>query len=128
RGGKASRSRTVCRPRADIRSAVTGPAPGSPRTGTSSPPAVARPAGRRSATEGELELVVAEMEDVALVDALVVDARALEVDPVGRPEVLDEVGTVAADDRAVLARDVAVLDRQVRRLRAAPDDELILVD
>src|SRR5262249_8283398 len=46
----------------------------------------------------------------------------------GRPEVLDEVGAIAADDRGVLARDVAVLDREVRGFRSSPDDELIFVD
>src|SRR5262249_43369199 len=74
---------------------------------------------------GEPQLVIADMEDVALVDALVVDAHALVVDAVRRPEVLDVEHPVAADDRGVLARDVAVLDGQIRRLGAAPDDELI---
>src|SRR5207237_6950382 len=56
-----------------------------------------------------------------------VDPHPLVVDPVGRPEVLDVVRAVATDHRGVLARDVAVLDREVARLRAAPDDELVLV-
>src|ERR1044071_344299 len=66
------------------------------------------------------------MKDVALVDALVVDAHALVVDAVRRAEILDVERAVATDDGGVLARDVAVLDRQVRRLAAAPDDELVL--
>ncbi len=48
--------------------------------------------------------------------------------PLVEPEVLDVVGAVAADDRRVLAGDVAVADRQVRGLGAAADDELLLVD
>src|SRR6266480_4236761 len=65
---------------------------------------------------GKPQLVVAQMKHVALVDALVVDAHALVVDAVRRPEVLDIERAVATDHRGVLARDVAVLDRQVRRL------------
>src|SRR5690606_33193320 len=75
---------------------------------------------------GEPELVVTEVEHVPLVDALVVDAHALVVDAVRRPEVLDVERPVATDDGRVLARDVAVLDRQVGRLAAATDDELVL--
>ena len=56
-----------------------------------------------SSTVGEAELVVAEVKDVTLVDALVVDAHALVVDSVGRPEVLDVVGAVATDDGGVFA-------------------------
>jgi hypothetical protein len=42
------------------------------------------------------------VEHVALVDALVVDAHALVVDAVGRPEVFDVEGAVATDDGACL--------------------------
>src|SRR5262249_5397279 len=45
-----------------------------------------------------------------------------------RPEVLDVVRAVAPDDRGVLARDVPVLDGEIRGLRAAADDELVLFD
>src|SRR6476660_9149838 len=64
----------------------------------------------------EPKLVVAEVKDVAFIDALVVDAHALVVDAIRRPEVLDVEGAVAADHRGVLARDVAVLDRKIGRL------------
>src|SRR5258706_6389860 len=71
------------------------------------------------------QLVVAQMKNVALVDALVVDAHALVVDAIRRPEVLDVEGPVAPNHRRVLARDVAVFDREVGGLAAAADDELI---
>src|SRR3982751_2305338 len=108
--------------RADRRPSVTGPAPGSPASGASTSRSALLP------LVGEAKLVITEVEHVALVDALVVDAHPLEVDPVGRPEVLDEVGAVAADDRRVLAGDVSILDRQVGGFRSPADDELILVD
>ena len=116
RAGRAA-SRGPC---AASRRAVTGPAPGKPEQ--------RGPSEDSSPLVREAELVVTEVEEVAFVDALVVDAHALEVDAVRRAEVLDEVGPVAADDGGVLARDVAVLDGQIGRLRAAADDELVLVD
>src|SRR5690349_11240958 len=77
---------------------------------------------------GKSQLVVAEVKDVAFIDALVVDAHALVVDAVRRAEVLDVERAVATDHGGMLARDVAVFDRQVRRLAAAADDELVLRD
>src|SRR5262249_17090031 len=59
------------------------------------------------------QLVVAEGEDVAFIDALVVNAHALVVDAVRRAEILDVERAVAANHGGVLARDVAILDRQV---------------
>src|SRR5437870_9881592 len=110
-------------PRAARRAAVTGPAPRNDAMGASIEGAAAP-----SALVREPQLVVAEVEHVAFVDALVVDAHALVVDAVRRAEVFDVVGAVAADDGGVLAGNVAVLDREVGGLRAAPDDELVLVD
>src|SRR5687767_14026652 len=105
-------------PRAARRAAVTGPAPrkdvigasievrtlkgsrtsrngvaqaepdAAPRGFVSWRPCVAPP----SALVGEPQLVVTEVEHVAFVDALVVDAHALVVDAVGRTEIFDEVG------------------------------------
>src|SRR4051794_19784303 len=94
------------------------PRPAAPPEGGAVPPATAGgfaragPAIARSVSAvREPQLVVAQMEHVALVDALVVDAHALVVDAVRRPEVLDIERAVAANHRRVLARDVAVLDR-----------------
>src|SRR6188474_2548244 len=141
-------------PPAARRAAVTGPAPrkdampasidvetlkGSrpPRDGVARAEPAAPPRGfvnwrpsvaPPSALVSEPQLVVTEVEHVAFVDALVVDAHALVVDAVGRTEILDEVGPVPPDHRRVLARNVAVFDRQVGRLGTTPDDELVLVD
>src|SRR4030095_6147306 len=98
-------------PRSARRAAVIGPAPRSDAIDASRDATVSwRPfaAPSISALVGEPQLVVTEVEHVAFVDALVVDAHALVVDAVGRTEVLDEVGPVPADHRRVLARDVAV--------------------
>src|SRR5204863_3351967 len=124
-----SRARAVSTPRVASRAAVTGPAPRNDPIGAS---IVVGGAGRGvalpSALVRETQLVVTEVEHVAFVDALVVDAHALVVDAIGRPEILDEIGPVSPDDRRVLARDVAVLDGKIGRLGAAADDELVLVD
>lgn len=82
---------------------------------------------KRSAVR-EAKLVVAKVKDVTFIDALVVDSHALVVDAVRRAEILNIKGPISTNHRGMLARNIPVLDGQVRGLRATTDDELILLD
>ena len=76
----------------------------------------------------EAKLVVAEVEDISLVDLLGFDAVAAVFDAVGRAQIFDVVVAVVEDHRAVFARDVAIPDREVGLLASSTDDELVFID
>ena len=61
----------------------------------------------------EAQLVVADVEDVAFVDPLVVDAHAAIVDAVGRTEIFDVESPVATNHSSVFSRNISVFDRKV---------------
>src|SRR5450759_34730 len=114
-----------CRPRPARRDAVTGPAPGSLSIGSSSLTPAEAKAPRLP--EGKPEMIVADRIDVTLFDLSRLDALAVEVDAVGRPQILDVVRAGAPDHGGVLARDVAVADGADGGLGPAANDELVLV-
>ncbi len=78
--------------------------------------------------EGEAHRVFADVEHVAFVDLLGVDANALVFDAVGGFEVFDKELAAALDDGAVLARHVPVADGQVGDLAGATNNKLVFGD
>ena len=74
------------------------------------------------------QLVIAEIEGVAIFDLLGFDAIATEFDAVCRAEIFNIVATVMENHRAVFAGDVAIADREVCLLATATNDKLVLVD
>jgi hypothetical protein len=86
--------------------------------------------GRRAQalSVGEAQLVVTQIEGIALFHPLVLDALAVELDAVGGIEVFDVPAAAPEDHGAVLAGDVAVADGEIGLLAAATDDELLAVD
>lgn len=77
---------------------------------------------------GKTKLVVADIVQVAFVDLSCLDPSSIELDTVGRSEILDEIGALVPDHRGVFPRDIAVPNREVGALAAATDDEALSVD
>src|ERR1700759_2680533 len=72
------------------------------------------------------QLVVADTKQITFLNPLAIKPPPLKLDPVRAPEILQVVRPVVHHDRRVAARNVPVLDRQIRALTAAPDHALFL--
>src|SRR5919198_697168 len=75
--------------------------------------------------EGELEL--ADLELVAVLEAVRFDAMAVDVGAVQRAEVVEVVVAAALDEQRVVARDRDVVEEDVR-VRAPADRHAVVVE
>ena len=74
------------------------------------------------------EIEIANVELIAFVDALRIDAIALVFDAIRRIEVFDIVGTVFKYNGAMLSRNIGIADDEIGELRRTPDDVFVFVD
>jgi hypothetical protein len=76
----------------------------------------------------EPQLVIADTESIAVVNRLALDTTAAKLHAIGATHVDHVVSTVRELHDGVLARYVWVLDREIARLLATPNDEAVLVN
>src|SRR4051794_38237215 len=73
------------------------------------------------------ELVLADLDLVAVIESVRLDAPAVDVGAVKRPEIVDVVAVLAIDEEGVVARDRDVVEED-RGVGRSPDAHPVLID